>query len=67
MEVTGYDRVLTADDIKKVLYHSNVQLNSKFDSSSKLINNIQSNVARGQLSNLTSVPTDCDQRNEHRG
>ena len=66
-EVTGYDRTLTADDIKKVLIHSNVQQNSNFTSSSKLINNIQSNVVRGMLSNLMSVPTDCDQRSERRG
>ena len=67
VEVTGYDRTLMPGDIKKVLYHTNVQLNSNFSSSSALINNIQSNVVRGMLSNLMSVPTDCDQRSERRG
>ncbi len=66
-EVTGYSRTLTPDDIQKVLIHSNVQPNSNFSSSSPLINNIQSNVVRGMLSNLMSVPTDCDQRSERRG
>ena len=67
VEVTGYSRTLTADDIQKVLIHSNVQPNSNFSSSSQLVNNIQSNVIRGMLSNLMSVPTDCDQRSERRG
>ena len=66
-EVTGYSRTLTPDDIQKVLIHSNVQPNSNFSSSNKLINNIQSNVVRGMHSNLMSVPTDCDQRSERRG
>ena len=66
-EVTGYDSTLIVDDIKKVHIHSNVQTNSNFISSSKLINNIQSNVVRGMLSNLMSMPTDSDQRSERRG
>ena len=67
VELTGYGRTLTSDDIKKVLIHSNVQPNSNYSSSSQLVNQIQSNVVRGMLSNLMSVPTDCDQRSERRG
>ena len=66
-EVSGYTRDLTADDISKVIIHSNLQLNGHLNTSNPILNNIQQNVVRGQLSNLMSVPTDCDQRNERLG
>ena len=67
VQVTNYPRDLTKDDIQKVRTNSNVQKNSKFNSSISLLNSIQDNVMRGHLSNLMSVPTDCDQRDERLG
>ena len=67
VEVTGYPRKLTVQDITKVEVHSAVNRNGNFDSSTPLLKKIQENVERGQLSNLMSVPTDCDQRDERLG
>ncbi len=67
VEVSGFPDDLTADDISKVVVHSNVQTRASLNTSSKILNQIQDIVVRGQLSNLMSVPTDCDQRNERLG
>ena len=66
-EVSGYPRNLTPADIAKVIIHSNLQPNGFINTSIALLNSLQDAVVRGQLSNLMSVPTDCDQRNERRG
>ena len=66
-EITGFDRTLTEDDIHKIVIHSNVAFNGKVHTSSKIMNAIQSSAVTSQLSNLMSVPTDCDQRNERLG
>ena len=67
VQVSGYPTSLTSNDIQKVLYHSAVAMNGKFNSSIPLLNAIQENIVRGHLSNLMSVPTDCDQRSERLG
>ena len=68
VEVKGLDKTtLTGENIKKIVVHSNVQRNSKFSCSIPLLNNIQENCVRGQLSNLMSVITDCNQRDERLG
>ena len=66
-EVTGFDRTLTEEDIHKIVIHSNVAFNGEVHTSSKILNAIQSSAVTSQLSNLMSVPTDCDQRNERLG
>ena len=66
-EVSGYPRTLTTADITKVIIHSNLKPNGKLNTSNPLLNSIQDAVVRGQLSNLMSVPTDCDQRDERLG
>ena len=68
IEATGFDRMsLTEDNIQKIVVHANVEKNSKFTSSIPLLNKLQENCIRGQLSNLMSVVTDCDQRDERLG
>ena len=67
VEVSGYPRNLTVDDISKILVHSNLQRNGHIQTSNPLLENIQENCIRGQLSNLMSVPTDCCQRDERLG
>ena len=66
-EVSGYPRDLTPADISKVIIHSNLRPNGQLKTSNPLLNSIQDAVVRGQLSNLMSVPTDCDQRDERLG
>ena len=67
-EATGFDRMsLTKNNIHKIVIHSNVAINSKFSCSIPLLNQLQENCIRGQLSNLMSVVTDCDQRDERLG
>ena len=65
--VVNYPRKLLTADIHKIRVNTNLKANSNFSSSNELLNNIQQNVIRGQLSNLMSVPTDCDQRDERLG
>ena len=66
-QVSGYPRTLTTADITKVIIHSNLKPNGKLNTSNPFLNSIQDAVLRGQLSNLMSVPTDCDQRDERLG
>ena len=66
-EVSGYPRNLTSTDISKVIIHSNLQPNGHLKTSNPLLNSIQDAAVRSQLSNLMSVPTDCDQRDERLG
>ena len=65
-EVTGF-KMLTDKNIQKIVVHSNLARNSKFESSIPLLNTLQENCIRGQLSNLMSVVTDCNQRDERLG
>ena len=67
VEVSGYPQDLTPDDVQKVVVHTNLIRNVIFNTSNALLNTIQENCVRGQLSNLMSVPTDCCQRDERLG
>ena len=67
-EVKGLTQTtLSEDNIQKIVVHANVQMNSKFQSSIPLLNNIQENCIRAQVSNLLSVVTGCTQRDERCG
>lgn len=67
VEVTGYPGELTADNITQIHFHTMLDVTSKFNSSSPILNAIQKNALLGQGSNQMSVPTDCDQRDERLG
>ena len=66
-EVTGYPGNLSAADIVKVNVHSLLLPNGQLHTSDPALLAIQASVVRGQLSNLMSVPTDCNQRDERLG
>ena len=66
-EITGFFLEVFFSEVYKICVNSDVKLNSKFNVSNPLFANIQENVLRGQLSNMMSVPTDCDQRDERLG
>lgn len=54
-------------DIQGIVVHSYMPQAGSFNSSSQVINQIQSNILWGQASNLMSVPSDCPQRDERKG
>lgn len=67
VEVTGYPGKLSPDDITQIHFRTNVKQRTHFNSSSPILNHIQLAALMGQGSNLMSLPTDCDQRDERLG
>lgn len=67
IEITGYPGQLTADNIKGVVLHTNMEKAGLFESSNPLLNKIYSNIVWSQRSNFFEVPTDCPQRDERIG
>jgi hypothetical protein len=71
VQITSSDPsvIPTLDNIVGIHIHSDVGSsgNISFTASSNILNQIQHNVLWGQASNLMSVPTDCDQRDERKG
>eukprot|EP01084_Bolivina_argentea_P124352 220358_1 len=67
VELWGYPRNITINDIFKLEIHADLKNRSTWSSSDKVLNDINSRCINGQLSNLQSVVTDCDQRDERLG
>ncbi|MEJ2009484.1 MAG: family 78 glycoside hydrolase catalytic domain, partial [Acidobacteriota bacterium] len=67
VELTGYPGTPTLDTIRGMVVHSDVHTIGNFAASKQILNQIQSLTYWGQLSNLYSIPTDCDQRDERQG
>lgn len=67
VEVTGFPGELMADNITGVVVHSDMQVTGSYESSNKLINQLQHNIQWGQKGNFVDVPTDCPQRDERLG
>jgi len=67
VEVSGYPGQLSVDSITQIHFRSNLTVRTHFNSSSQILNRIQMAALMGQGSNLMSVPTDCDQRDERLG
>lgn len=65
--VDGYPGELTLDSLTGMVIHSDMALTSGFETSSKLINQLQHNILWGQKGNFLDVPTDCPQRDERLG
>lgn len=65
--VDGYPGELTTASITGVVVHSDMRPTSEFETSSKLINQLQHNILWGQKGNFLDVPTDCPQRDERLG
>jgi len=65
--VDRYPGELTTDSITGVVVHSDIRAASEFETSSKLINQLQQNILWGQKGNFLDVPTDCPQRDERLG
>jgi alpha-L-rhamnosidase len=67
VELTGYPGTPSLDTIRGRVVNSAVRTTGSFVASNEILNQIQRLIHWGQLSNLYSVPTDCDQRNERQG
>jgi alpha-L-rhamnosidase len=65
--VDGYPGELTLDSLTGVVIHSDMAPTASFETSSKLINQLQHNIVWGQKGNFLDVPTDCPQRDERLG
>ena len=66
-EISGYPGVPGFDAVRGREVHTAVDSTGNFVSSSSLLNGIQSMFAWSIKTNLASVPTDCDQRDERLG
>ena len=65
--VSGYPGELTADKIRGMTIHSDMDASGTFECSDPLINQLQHNIVWGLKGNFLDVPTDCPQRDERLG
>jgi alpha-L-rhamnosidase len=67
VEVTGYPGTPSLDSLRGDVVHTAVKSTGSFVASKPLLNQIHKIIRWSDLTNLASVPTDCDQRNERMG
>ena len=67
VEVSGTTEVPTLDTVRGVEVHTAVDTIGNFVSSDRMLNGIQHMFVWSIKTNLASVPTDCDQRDERLG
>jgi len=67
VEVTGYPGTPRPDAVTGVVVSSAIDATGTFETSSALVNQLQSNIVWGQRGNYLEVPTDCPQRDERLG
>ncbi|MTE24900.1 glycoside hydrolase family 78 protein [Microbacterium sp. ZXX196] len=66
-EITGWPGELTADDIRAVVVHSDMQRTGWFETSNPLVTKLHENVVWSMRGNFVGLPTDCPQRDERLG
>ena len=66
-EVTGWPGELTADVLRAIVVHSDMDRIGHFECSDEMLNQLHRNVVWGQRGNFLDVPTDCPQRDERLG
>jgi alpha-L-rhamnosidase len=67
VEVTGFPGVPSLDSLRGRVVHTAVGTVGSFVASKQTLNDIQRLIQWSQLTNLFSIPTDCDQRSERQG
>ncbi|MBC7364572.1 MAG: family 78 glycoside hydrolase catalytic domain, partial [Candidatus Aminicenantes bacterium] len=67
IEVTGYPGTPKIDSVRGRVVHTAVTPAGNFSCSKQILNDIQRIILWGQKTNLHSIPTDCDQRDERMG
>lgn len=67
VEVSGYPGTPGNDAVTGIVLSSANAPSGTFETSSKLVNQIQHNIVWGMMGNYLEVPTDCPQRDERLG
>jgi alpha-L-rhamnosidase len=67
VEVTGFPGTPKLDSVRGRVVHSAVEPIGSFAASKDILNGLQRIITWGQKTNLHSIPTDCDQRDERMG
>jgi alpha-L-rhamnosidase len=67
VELTGYPGVPNLETIRGKVVHSAVRQIGYFSCSNPILNQLQRLIVWGQKTNLHSIPTDCNQRDERMG
>jgi alpha-L-rhamnosidase len=67
IELTGFPGTPSLDTLRGRLVHTAVAPTGSFAAANPVLNGIQKIIRWGQRTNLHSVPTDCDQRDERMG
>ncbi len=67
VEVTGFPGTPKLDSVRGRVVHSAVKPIGSFAASKDILNGLQRIITWGQKTNLHSIPTDCDQRDERMG
>ncbi|HTS75226.1 MAG TPA: family 78 glycoside hydrolase catalytic domain [Bryobacteraceae bacterium] len=67
VELSGFPGTPEQDTLLARVVHSDVQPIGGFSASKTILNQIQHNILWGIESNLESIPTDCNQRDERMG
>jgi alpha-L-rhamnosidase len=67
VEVTGFPGTPSLASLRGRVVHTAVETTGSFAASKEILNQIQKIIRWSQLTNLFSIPTDCDQRNERMG
>jgi len=67
VEVTGYPGTPSLDSLRGRVVHTAVDTVGSFAASKQILNDLQKVIRWSQQTNLFSVPTDCDQRDERQG
>ncbi|MBZ5562838.1 MAG: family 78 glycoside hydrolase catalytic domain, partial [Acidobacteriia bacterium] len=67
VEVTGFPGTPGLESLRGRFVHTAVASVGNFAASKPVLNQIQRLILWSQLTNLFSIPTDCDQRNERQG
>lgn len=67
VELTGYPGTPGLDTLRARVVHTAVETVGGFSSSNQILVQIQKLIVWSELTNLFSIPTDCDQRDERQG
>ena len=67
VELTGFPGVPNLETIRGKVVHTSVRQIGHFSCSKSLLNQLQRCIVWGQKTNLHSIPTDCNQRDERMG
>lgn len=67
VELTGFPGVPNMETVRGKVVHSAVEQIGSFSCSKSILNKLQRLIIWGQKTNLHSIPTDCNQRDERMG